>query len=267
MSRNEFFSGLYIVACANGIGLRAVNTVHQFGIADAFLLTFQVSGIVWAACAVGIWLILHDKTAERINSVDIAVGLGCLALVSLPIGPAIWIAVTLLSLYLISLTKGNSSRRRGAVILLATTAPMFWSPFLFQFFAEFILRIDASLVGWLLGTPRSGNLIQFADNSGYLVIFPACSSLANVSLAVLCWVMINEVAGNRWSFRALLWGFLACVSVVAVNIVRMSIMGLDHTYYTTLHSPSGDLAVNLVTLTLTVACCSLGAKHEIFARA
>ena len=61
---------------------------------------------------------------------------------------------------------------------------------LFQLFANFILAVDASLVSWLLGTHRTGNLVEFADKSGQLVIFPACSSLANVSLAFLCWVTL-----------------------------------------------------------------------------
>jgi hypothetical protein len=74
---------------------------------------------------------------------------------------------------------------------------MFWSRLLFQYFANFILEIDASLVAWLLGTERTGNMHRFANDAGYLVIFPACSSLANISLAFLCWITVSEFAGHR----------------------------------------------------------------------
>src|SRR6266478_672051 len=37
---------------------------------------------------------------------------------------------------------------------------------LFQFFANLILQIDASLVGWTLGTHRTGAVVGFADGSG-----------------------------------------------------------------------------------------------------
>ena len=47
-----------------------------------------------------------------------------------------------------------------------------------HFFAKPILEIDASMISWLLGTNRIGNMVRFADNSGYLVIF-SCVLLAS----------------------------------------------------------------------------------------
>jgi hypothetical protein len=66
------------------------------------------------------------------------------------------------------------------MILLALTVPMLWSPLLFRCFSETILEVDASLVGRMLGTTQAGNMVRFADGSGELVIFPACSSIANL---------------------------------------------------------------------------------------
>jgi hypothetical protein len=45
-----------------------------------------------------------------------------------------------------------------ALILLATTVPMFWSRLLCMYFANFILEFDAALVGLLLGIGHTGNL-------------------------------------------------------------------------------------------------------------
>src|SRR6266849_2857244 len=101
------------------------------------------------------------------------------------LGGLSWIAVTGLALYILLFTDADQSTRRGAVILLATTVPMVWSRLLFRLFANFILEIDASLVGWLLGADRTGNMVRFVSDSGYLVIMAPCSSLANRSLAVM----------------------------------------------------------------------------------
>jgi len=265
MSRDEFFAGLYILGCANGIGLRAIKTVNEFGWIDAFLLTFQVSGIVWIACIAGISLILLDKSDE-IRVADLIFGAAYLAMIAIPINPAIWVAITALSLYILLLTNPQSARRRGAIILFATAVPMFWSPYLFKFFANFILNLDASMVGWLLNSSRNGNMIRFADNSGYLVIFPGCSSLANVSHAFLAWVTMSQFFRHRWSNQDMVWLLLACAAVVVVNVTRMSIMGISPSYYALLHNPFGEMVVNLIILGVTVGFCMIGVRREIFSR-
>ena len=111
--------------------------------------------------------------------------------------------MTLLCLYIL-VSSSEPSLRRGAVILLATTVPMLWSRLLFQFFANLILEIDASLVCWLLGTRRTGNLVEFADGNGVLAILPSCSSLANVSLAFLCWITVSQIVCHKKSAYDLL---------------------------------------------------------------
>jgi exosortase/archaeosortase family protein len=144
---------------------------------------------------------------------------------------------------------------------------MLWSRLLFQFFAKIILNIDATLVATLLGTEGQGNTVKFADNSGYMVVLPPCSSLANMSLAFLCWIAVTQWARHRWSAADILWSLLACVSVVAVNVTRISIMGWSQSYYRAIHSPQGDLVVNSIMLVLIVGVSVLGARREIFSRA
>jgi hypothetical protein len=265
MSRNEFFAGLYILGCANGIGLRVIKSVNELGWADALLVTFNVSGIIWMACLAGISLMLANKSDE-IRVTDLVFGASLLVFFAVPINPAIWVAITALSLYILLLTDHQSARRRGAIILLATAVPMFWSPYLFKLFANIILDLDAALVGLLLHSPRTGNMVRFADDSGYLVIFPACSSLANVSHALLSWVTITQFLDHRWSPQDVAWCLLACGAVVATNVTRISIMGLSPANYEQLHNASGELVVNLIMLTLTVGICLLGVRRELFPR-
>jgi exosortase/archaeosortase family protein len=178
------------------------------------------------------------------------------------VGGLSWFAIALLSLYLISSSEPLSAMRRGAVILLAVTVPMLWSRLLFQYFAKLILDIDASLVSLLLGSPRVGNVVRFADDSGSLLILPYCSSLHNVSLTILTWVFLGEWLEHRPSQRDLRWCVLAALSVIAVNVTRMSLMGLSDAHYRAIHSLTGDMIVNVLTLTLMVGFCLTGMRRE-----
>jgi exosortase/archaeosortase family protein len=221
--------------------------------------------IVWIACFIGVTLILHDRT-DAIRPTDLVVSVGVIVLALLPFSGASWLALTMLSLYMLLLTSGPSSRRRGASLLLAVTLPMLWSHQLLHFFGKPILEIDASMISWLLGTERIGNMVRFADNSGYLVIFPACSSLAGMSLAMLCWVTISQTTRHRRSAYDVIWCGLACASVIIVNITRISIMGLSDRDYQAVHGPWGNTFINVLMLILIVGFCLLGVRRELFSR-
>jgi exosortase/archaeosortase family protein len=265
MTRNEWFTVIFFLGCANGIAARAIWTVQDSGWLHAVIGLFGVSAIVLVACGAGLWLTL-DRGKQPLTSIDLAVGGGALAMIALPIGGLSWIAVSGLALYVLLFADAEPAMRRGAVILLATTVPMLWSRLLFQFFEHFILEIDASLVGWLLGTQRTGNMVWFANGGGYLAILPACSSLANMSLAFLCWVTVSELAGHRRFGRDLLWCLLACGSVITINVGRMSLMGISLQFYETIHSPFGDSVVGALILAVTLGWSLLGARRELFPR-
>jgi len=265
MPRSEYFAALCILGCVNGIALTAIRSIADYGLAEAIFSTFNVSAIVWTACAIAIGFILEDH-GDHITTIDMVVGAAFLVLVALPIGGASWFGLTALGFYLAWVAGAATSRRRGANILIAITVPMLWSRVLFRFFSEFILQIDASLVGRMLGTATAGNVVRFADGSGDLVILPACSSLAGLSLVVLCWITISQTAQHPWSLKDIVWCVLAGASVVAINVTRISIMGLSGVHYDTLHGPWGNIATSTITLCLVTGFCMLGARRELFAR-
>ena len=177
-----------------------------------------------------------------------------------------WLAVTLLSLYVLFFMRPPESQRRGTIILLAATVPMLWSRLVFDLSASFILSLDAALVGGLLGTHRTGNVVEFADHSGALVILPACSSLANVSLALLCWVTVSQSARHQPRLQDLSWCTFSCLFVIVVNVARMSLMGLSSAYYTALHSPFANLVGNIIIFAGTVAISLMGVRREASSR-
>jgi hypothetical protein len=269
--RAELFSGLFLLGCANGLAARAGQLItRQDGWVVAIFATFKISIIIFVACFAGVSLVFREGSedaGDRARTVDFAVAAVFLMLVLLPIAPLSWLAVTILSLYILLFTGTRELGRRGAVILLATSFPMLWGPLMFDFFARNVLEIDASLVGWLLGTHRSGNTVEFFDHSATLVLYPACSSLANVSLAFLCWVTLSQSLGHRWCPRDFLWCLLTCASVITVNISRISLMGLNLSYYDAIHSVVGDTLTNAIIFGLTVGISMLGLRREVFSRA
>jgi exosortase/archaeosortase family protein len=122
-------------------------------------------------------------------------------------------------------------------------------------------------VASLLGTSQTGNMVQFADGSGSMVVLPRCSSLANMSLAFLCWITITQWTKHRWTATDLFWSAFACVSVIAVNVTRISLMGISRSYYDAIHSDWGDMVTNSIMLALMVGISVLGCRREFFARA
>jgi hypothetical protein len=266
-TRGELVAALYVLGCVNGLSAKMILSVHQHGWVDAAANTFDISVIVIFACVAGISLVRADRS--EVTRVDVVVALVLSLMMALPIGAFSWVAVTIHSLYLLARVQTAESPRvrRGAVILLAVTVPMLWSRLVFDLFANFILGVDAALVSRLLGTYRDGNMVQFADHSGTLVIFSSCSSLANVSLALLCWVTISEFVGHQRRIEDWFWCLLTCLSVIVFNVLRVSAMGLSLANYQLLHSPPMEAVLNVTLLILIVSICVAGTRREVFARA
>jgi exosortase/archaeosortase family protein len=263
ISRDEFFAGLYIIGCANGLLGQVLLSLFTNGWIG--VLGVDVSVIVLFACYAGISTILEQRGHDW-RSADVAVGVLLLILIALPIFALSWVAVIGLSFYILASVKSGSSRHRGALIMLALSVPMLWSKLLFAFFARYILQIDAALAATLLGTNRVGNLVGFADGSGYMVVLPACSSLTNMSLAFLCWVSVTQWAKHRWSPRDILWSLLVCVSVIAINVLRIALTGVSHARYEIIHSALGAQIFGFAILGVTVGISVLSARRELFSR-
>jgi exosortase/archaeosortase family protein len=261
--RDQFFAGLYTVGCINGLGGNIISSLRG---GDWTGGVQHISVIVLFACVAGVSFFFRNK-ADEITGRDLAVALVFLTLIVVPISEVNWAAVTGLSFYILLFANDHAARKRGALILLAVTVPMLWSRLLFSFISQPFLDLDASLVGWELGTHRTGNIVNFLDGSGDLVILPACSSLTNVSLAFLCWVSVSQWVEHKSSRQDILWCLLACCSVIALNVTRISIMGLSRWHFMTFHYGWGATLFNAIILVCTVGITMLGVRRELFSRA
>lgn len=265
VTRGELFAGIFLLAFINGIIERVLIDIVRNGLFAALLSTFDISIIVWVAGAIGIAYLLRSP-AQPVGASDWAVAACALAAIVVPVGPMSWLATSGLAIYLLRKSPRSDLLRRGAWIILALTVPMFWGRLIFALFSEGILQFDATLVGWLVGTERIGNAVAFPDGSGYLWIAPACSSLANVSLAILCWMTISQVLGRKVSWRDIPWIILACAAVIIINVTRVSLLGLYREHFELIHGPIGSSVASWLILAATVGICLLGVRHDLATR-
>ena len=266
MSRDHFFCALFILAVANGLEGYVLNDVATKGWSDGLIGLFGVSAVVWFACFAVSGLLYRSRTSEVIAFFDAVIGLVIFSLTILPFARFSWLALCALSLYMLCVAPARSPRRRSALIGLAITGPMLWGPALFDVLGTQILQADAVLVSNLIGTDRVGNVISAAIGSGgsptRFVIYPGCSSLGGISIAVLAWMTISNALGSAWSARYFVCGLLAVASVLAINVTRLSLIGLFPDYFPVIHGSPGAEIASWLSITVIVAISLLGIGRE-----
>ncbi|MFG5117322.1 exosortase/archaeosortase family protein [Methylorubrum sp. POS3] len=248
--RRTVILGAAMALCAiNGLAGAIILAVERTGFVDALSSLFNISAIVWIAVVCGIALGLSPAAEDRddpLQSRDIVVLALATILILAPSGTLGWFALTVVAGW----TLLTSERRlaRAAAILLAVTMPMCWTRLLFSFAAKQILAADAELTAILLGTTATGNLIQFPGGQGYFQIYPACSSLGNVSLAILGWMIAVNLFGRGSWRHDLFWGLMACCSVIAINILRLTAIGAYPQHFDLIHGTVGNTVTGWLSL-------------------
>jgi exosortase/archaeosortase family protein len=263
--RGEFFAGLFILGFSNGIFEWIAWAIENGTIENAILGTFGISVLVWVACFIIVSLLLRQP-AEPLTRNDLILGAAVTAAVLVPSAKASWTALTGLGLYGLRCFEAGSPARRAAFVILAVTVPMFWSRLLFAVLSDFILQADAILVSLIVGTERIGNTIGFADNSGYLYIMPACSSLADVSLAVLGWALFTQALTRRPFLKNVWWCLAACFAVILINVTRMALIGLHPEHFELIHGAVGAGIASFLALVAIVGINLIRVRGDFFAR-
>jgi len=264
-TRGAYFAALVGLGFANGLVARIRDAIADDPV-NALLGTFDISVLVWLAFAFCMATMLKDRGPVRRG--DLRLGATALVAFMLPVDWLSWIALTATALYLLRREASAAGAmeppaplRRAGWVLLATTGAMFWGRVLLVTTSDFVLQADAAAVSWLVGAPRLGNTLPFADGGGYVWIAAPCSSLSNVSLAILCWVLFSQWRHRRWSFAGAAWCLLAIVSVIAINALRIGLVVLYHDYFDLLHGPAGTAAAAWLTVAVTVAICAWGTRQ------
>jgi hypothetical protein len=261
VSRGELFAALLIIPCVNGLAGRVIEASRDLGW-YALTAGFNVSVIVWLAALGSIRLVLRAGGGQ-ITAIDLAAAAAVLILTAIPVPKVSWTALTISSIYISRASLRGSATQRAALICLALTAPMLWGPALMHAYFQPFQWLDAWLISGVTGTERLGNLVQLANGPGYLMIGQACSSFHNISLAILASVTASQIVGGTRSLGQLGWCLLACASVLAVNVMRISLIGLHPNYYDVLHGPLGSTVANWLSMGLIAVICYFGVRRDL----
>lgn len=259
-SRGDLFGFITILALANSLFYPVLAAVNDQGPVVAFANTFGVSVFVWVACWLAIRYALEpsERPPTRLDwAAAITIGLAA----ALPLGPLLWAVITMLGILLLCTSAQGEGLRRSGWILLSLSVPMFWSKRIFNVLSDPVLAADAFLVSLITQTERKGNLVGIPGEKGYLMVAQACSSLANLSLVILCWVLFTQSAGARWRPRNLFFCLLACGAVVLVNVTRIALIGFFPQHYDVLHGPIGQTVTSWVTVGVSTLICYLGVRR------
>lgn len=256
--RNDARAWLAGIGFLNAIAFPIEKAIAEFGVAGAVANTFGISAIVWIAAFVAIAQIRQEPDCSLTDG-ERRLFLILAAIFLVPVKYVSWIGLTLLALSILVRATARSPASRGGWILLALTVPMFWSKLLFSVFSDWLLQGDALLVSLVLGLPRLGNVITLADGRTHLWIAAGCSSLANLSLAVLGWTLFAQM--QRGKAPGLGWGVLCCGLIVALNVARICLIGTFPAHYDLIHGAVGASIASWVMVAVVFGTLHCGARR------
>lgn len=265
-ARNELFFIVFLALSTSAIWTIAQSSVYRNGWVHAIFSTFDASALLW----IGFFVALRfswNATATECRSLDGLVAVGVILACLLPVGAAIWIVITVVSLYFILTSDNADPMHKGAWVFFAMSFPLFWGRRIFNLFTDYVLSMDAYLVSMVTQTQRTGNLVAMPGGEGFLQIAAACSSMSNVSLAVLCWTLFTQSNNVGWHPRNILWCLAACLSVIALNIGRIAVIGFFPHYYGFLHDGFGVTIFSWIAALVCIGVCYVGTRKAALVNA
>jgi hypothetical protein len=191
---------------------------------------------------------------------DFLMAAGFCLLVFLPTNRMVWVAGAGTGVYLWLFSAGDPKLRSAGIVLVALSVQEFWGRVFFGLVAYPLLHAETAVIGTIMEATRAGTIWQ--DNlitgpSGYgIVIYSACSSFHNLSLAMLCWVTVTRLQHQNWQLRDYVSGAMVGGAMILLNFARLYLMALDGDLYQYFHDGMGA-EVFAVVASLTILLLSL----------
>ncbi len=139
--------------------------------------------------------------------------------------------------------RDDPNLRGAGVVLAALTVQQYWGHIVFDIFALPLLQAETAVVGTLVqalraGTVWQGNVITGPSGFG-IIVYSACSSFHNLSLAMLCWLTVSRLRNQGWRRRDLLTGCVIGAAMIACNVARLCLMAWSPDFYEYWHNGLG----------------------------
>lgn len=239
LSRGSAFAAAGVLAALNAQADHIILDLSWQRPVDALFNLGGISAVMWAAMLAA-WRIGGDGRRPLKGSADRAILAVVVFLSFVPISYAAQAGLLLCACYLLTTAdRHNDGEWRSAIVLLALTGPLIWGRLLLRLFETPILALDAHLVGAVIGTRVDGNIVRFAVGGDRFIIGDPCSSVHNMSLAIVLWTTAAMLFRIRVDRRYLMVGVAMAGLMFALNIVRLSILGLFPAHFDYLHVGGG----------------------------
>ena len=257
-SRGSAFAAVGVLAALNAQADQILVDLTWQSPIGALLNLGGISAVMWTAMLVA-WKIGGEADRPLRGALDKAVLAIVILLSFVPISYAAQAGLLFCACYLF-MTAGRegNAERRSAIVLLALTGPLIWGRLLLRLFEKTILSLDAFLVGSAIGTRVDGNVVRFADGSGRMVIGDPCSSVHNISLAIVLWTTAAMLFRIRIDRQYVMVGIAMAASMFALNVVRLSALGLFRAHFEFLHHGEGAMMFGWAGLITAALLAGLG---------
>lgn len=262
-SRTQLFAIIGCVAAVNGFGGKIATALYSQPMTTAILDLGGVSAIVWFAIGALLTISSDSVTRSAPSPADKMV-LGLTLLLSfVPLNFAAAIGLLLCGVYLAFASPADSPDRRIALIMIALTGPLIWGRFLLALMGPSLLRVDARLAGLLAGAPVQGNVISLPSEHGDLYVALGCSSVHNMSLALLLFVALTQVLRLRYTPLLLLTCLGAMLAMATVNVLRLATLARIPQHFDLIHTGWGGSLFGAISFIAAGAVIVWGIRAEL----
>ena len=251
-------------AAINALADTILGSLHATGLIDAIVSLAGVSAVLWFGVFAALRIAVEPGASAWRRGDRMVLGITVLCALL----PATWTAavgVFLLGAYLV-LSAQDGRARRIALVLLALSGTLLWGKIVLLAFAPIVLAADGQIVGAIVGTGATGNLVGFVGG-GQFVIGGPCSSVHNISLALLLWSCVVALLDLTIDRRLILVGVAAMAAMYALNLARLSAIALFPTDFEWLHLGTGATLFGWAGLLLAGLIIGAGAYDALARRA
>jgi hypothetical protein len=161
-------------------------------------------------------------------------------------------------------TGWSDNQRRFGVIIVSIALFRVVAKITMVLFADIALRLDTAAAGLMLawfvpGSTWTGNTLHPPGEVGITVAM-ACSSFTNLSLVGLCYTSIAVLDGATRSWRNLAAMAGVCLSIIALNTLRLLLMARSLGAYEYWHFGAGAQQFGVGMTVCAVTLSSLGSR-------
>ena len=161
----------------------------------------------------------------------------------------------------------NESFNSALLVCGALAINSFWGPLVFESFTGEIIAFDTTLLKWTYGLLRPdivahGATFQSSATFGIIVI-GACSVFTSASVAFLASTAMAQHLKPGLRGRDGLVLLLVLLAMIAINTVRLALMGWGQSYYEFWHNGFGAIIISTFQTILIAVIAYQGARWSI----